>query len=114
MAGRVAVPASGSQGITLNFRSVAGQADTLVGLVVSLFRHSTPQAGGALIGTANPGDAITVFLTPCTPNQAFVYPLTIPPTTSTLGFPFYYQSAWLNAVSGAITTARVTELPLFN
>lgn len=108
IAGRVT-----AAGATLNFRSIAGQQDILVGMVASLFRQSSPQGLGQLIGTAN-GDTVAVFTSVCTPGAAFSQQVVATPTTATLGFPFYYQAAWLNGVSSAITTSRVTELPLFN
>lgn len=115
IAGRVT-----AAGGTLNFRSVAGQSDIFVGMVASFFRQSTPQALGQLIGTPPippatiSGDTIAIFTTACTPGAAFTQQVGVTPTTATLGFPLYYQAAWLNGVSGAITTGRVTELPLFN
>jgi hypothetical protein len=108
IAGRVT-----AAGATLNFRSIAGPQDVIVGLVASLFRQSSPQGLGLLIGTAN-GDTVAIFTSTCTPGAAFSQQVVAAPTTATLGFPFYYQAAWLNAVSGGITAGRVTEQPLFN
>ena len=105
IAGRVT-----AAGATLNFRSIAGPQDVIVGLVASLFRQSTP---GQLIGTAN-GDTVAIFTSLCTPGTAFSQQVVATPTTATLGFPFYYQSAWLNGVDSSISLSRVTELPLFN
>jgi hypothetical protein len=82
-------------------------------MFVSLFRQSSMQAHGQLIGTASPADTVSLFFAGATPGAPFRHSVLLPTTTATMDIPFHYQAWWSDPLAG-IRVSRVTELPIHN